>query len=219
MRDAIKKGKKKPPYDKSKAVDKILKIEEKHAERLMSDVLWIAYQTKKIKRENYLATFSGYGIAGRANLLRTPSEEAVAEIEPLADVMKHAAQRVFGAVMVDILRDTDLRDYYLSRMSALQGKKGGRPEGKRRPHITWLEEKLNLLKIRHKGKYPNFTAEDYFEELRQHPDIDGEDDDGKLRFHADVLEKLGWREGSSEPAITLNSVLKVLSRIRKSNSP
>ena len=129
-------------------------------------------------------------------------------------MMRVKARLMFGAVLGEILGDPELKSQYLKKMSSLLGKQGGRPPGKRTPHIVWLEDKLRGLKALYDNVDPAFTAEDYFVELRTHQDIDGHDDD-ELRFHTSVLEEFGWREGKAEPKITLNSVREVLTLIRK----
>lgn len=203
----------------SKFNARIIAIEKKNSEKVMEDVLWVATQTKRIERENYLATFSGRGIAGPGKLIHTPEEEAAAQVQPLANTIKNAVRMMFGAVLMDILHDPELRTYYLGRMSRLQGKKGGRPGGRQTAHIAWLEEKLRRQENLYSDAIPAFTAEDHFDAIRELPGIDGEDDAGSLTFCAGTLEEFGWREGRAEPKITINSVREVLTRIRKGNSP
>lgn len=200
-------------------IDKIISTEKKNAEKVLKDVLWVATQTKRIERENYLAIFSGRGIKGPGILIHTPEEEAAAQVQPLAKAIKNAARMMFGAVLMDILSDPELRTYYLGRMSRLQGKKGGCPRGRKTAHIAWLEEKLRRQENLYSDAIPPFTAEDHFDALRESPEIDGEDDAGSLTFCAATLEEFGWREGRAEPKITINSVREVLTRTRKGNSP
>lgn len=203
----------------SKAIDKIVAIEKKNAEKVLEDVLWIATEIKRIERASHLAIFSGRGIRGPGELIHTPEEEAAAQVRPLASTIKNAARMMFGNVLLDILGDPELRKYYLGRMSRLQGKKGGRPRGRQTAHIAWLEEKLRRHENLYSDAIPAFTAEDHLNAIRELPEIDGEDDAGSLTFCARTLEEFGWCEGRAEPKVTINSVREVLTRIRRGNSP
>ena len=97
------------------------------------------------------------------------------------------------------------------------GKQGGRKAGVRTKHIIWLEEVLAVQERLSQDELSKLTAKDHFAELRHHPSIDGEDDDGNLRFLESVLEdSFKWREGKTEePTISLNAVSETLTRIRK----
>lgn len=198
----------------SELVQRLLEIEKRHAKQFVDDIFWLAYKVKLAEREAYLTIFSGEGILGPGKNRPSPRDEAVKAIEPLAEMMKIKAQLMFGDVLGDIFGDPELKNQFLKKMSSLLGKQGGRPQGKRMPHIIWLEDKLKGLMVVYRDADPAFTAENYFAELRTHQDIDGHDDD-ELRFHTSVLEEFGWREGKTEPKITLNSVREGLTLIRK----
>lgn len=123
-----------------------------------------------------------------------------------------AAGLGFAQIMNGILKNPQLRDYWIRRTAKMAGKRGGRPK-KRTPHIEWLEGRLRYQLL---NGCCDCTANEHFDEIRHAIEIDGEDDDGNLRFYASWLESIGWHEGKKEPVITLNSVREALARIRNS---
>ncbi len=140
------------------------------------------------------------------------SDAAVSEIENLKKLLWSSAASASGMFIAGILRNTELRNYLISRTASMAGRKGGRPKGSQ-PHIDWIEKKIRYLRSH---GCEDYTAKDLFDELRHDSNVDGEDDEGNLIFKATFLEDNGWTNGKIEPSITLNAVAEALTLINKS---
>ena len=231
-RQPTKQQKKEKEKNRSESLDRIHHFSSIEADKFLADIRWIAIEVKKAekallrdrltdlngKQTQEIGRFSEDAFIDRSERGLTPEQSAEKMIRPLASAMKSLAERMFLNVLGDILLDPDKRkrDLFLKAMSGVIGTKGGRKAGVHTKHIIWLKEILDVQERLSQDELRKLTAEDHFAELRHHPSIDGEDDNGNLRFLESFLEdKFKWREGKTvEPTISLNAVRKALTRIR-----
>ncbi len=142
--------------------------------------------------------------------------EAKHMIAPLAKTIQIEATMSFARVLGDMSDDPGCKAYLHYKAASALGKKGGGGrKGVRKPHTVWLDKAMKEIKQRCDDGLEPFTVTSYFTELLNHPDIDEEDDDGKLVFRNSVLEDMGHTEGRKEPSISKNMVEKALTRLNK----
>ncbi|MDP2784999.1 MAG: hypothetical protein Q8O38_10475 [Sulfurimicrobium sp.] len=203
MSGAGKKVKARHPFNTEK-FEKILEQNRQATiDAVFGEAMYLALKAKH-----------GSGLLGHARMDDVAVEQMTEIMAPLMDALYYQATASFARVFSGMYRDQRIKDYLRSRSAASFGKTGGRPAGKRAPHLEWLERALRTQE--HQDAYPQLTATEHFEELRLRPEMTGdEDDDGHLVFCERQLEQWGHVDGKKEPVVTQSAVTETLTRIRK----
>lgn len=183
-------------------------------EKLVKDVLWEHYQHSIRQAERDLVEGRiGFGIYPDFWERReTEAKDAAAKaIQPIQSRLEISVVFAFKRILGGILKDPLLRQMWIQDSARIVGKKGGRPGGREAAHIKWLRERLES----NDRADPRPTAKEHFRKLNSHPDVEEVDDVG-IRLSLEVLGQYGYvsRPGQEEPAITLNTVTSLLTKIR-----
>lgn len=158
----------------------------------------------------------GSGLISHDKLSNSENIESMKlAMAPLKDFLEYEATASFARVFDGILSNFDLREYFLSKTSKIQGKRGGRSKGYKAPHIEWLERAL-ISQVKSSNDYIKpMSAKEHFRNLKHRHEIRGEDDKGNLVFTDDALNEFNY-DDEDKYVITLNAVQEANTRIRKS---
>lgn len=163
-----------------------------------------------------LALISKYG-SGLLGHSQASDPDNISDMEnamlPLRSILAYEATASFARVFEGILSKSEMKDWFYSKTASNLGKKGGRQEGFKSPHILWLENEMNFIIERNSNLLKPFTAKEHFRELKGCVEISGEDSDRNLTFTDQALSDFGYPD--PEPVITINAVTEALTRINK----